>query len=98
MDPKVEAIVNQLKQYNPDKIILFGSYAHGHPHEDSDVDLAVIKKTSDSFHERNVKARLLVRTTTPVDILVFTPEEFEARRKTSLFIKEIAEKGKVVYG
>src|SRR5260370_12177031 len=30
------------KKFQPDKIILFGSYAYGTPHEDSDVDILVI--------------------------------------------------------
>ena len=31
-------IVERLKPLNPDKIILFGSYAYGTPNEDSDID------------------------------------------------------------
>ena len=30
------------KQYNPHAIVLFGSYNGGNPHEDSDIDIAVI--------------------------------------------------------
>jgi predicted nucleotidyltransferase len=30
------------KQFNPERIILFGSYAYGKPREDSDVDLLVV--------------------------------------------------------
>ena len=44
MHPTVQNIINQLKPYQPEKIILFGSYAHGQPSKDSDVDLVVIKK------------------------------------------------------
>lgn len=29
-------------EFSPDKIILFGSYAYGTPHEDSDVDILVV--------------------------------------------------------
>ncbi len=42
---KIKAeIVERLKPLNPEKIILFGSYAYGNPTEDSDIDLYVIKK------------------------------------------------------
>jgi len=98
MHQTVQDIINQLKPYQPEKIILFGSYAYGHPNEDSDVDLIIIKKTKDAFLERQKNARLLLKTTTAVDVFVFTPEEFEKVKYTNLFIKEAAELGKVVYG
>lgn len=98
MDPIVRSVLNQLKAYQPEKIILFGSYAYGKPNRDSDVDIAIIKSTSDSFHERQKKVRLLMRTTTPVDVFVFTPEEFEKAAKNNLLVKEIATMGKVIYG
>ena len=98
MHQTVQDIINQLKPYQPEKIILFGSYAYGHPNEDSDVDLIIIKKTKDAFLERQKNARLLLKTTTAVDVFVFTPEEFEKVKYTNLFIKEAVELGKVVYG
>jgi len=36
-------IIEKLKLLNPDKIILFGSYAYGKPNEDSDIDLFLLK-------------------------------------------------------
>lgn len=98
MHPKVKEIVDQLKPYNPEKIILFGSYAYGKPGEYSDVDLIVVKKTNKSFHERQIEARMLLQTDTPLDIFVFTPEEYEKHKNTNLFLKEVSTKGKVVYG
>lgn len=98
MHPNVLTIINQLRSYQPERIILFGSYAYGQPQEDSDVDLLVIKKTTDHFHERQKKARLLLKSTIPVDIFVFTPEEFEEAKQSNPFIKEAVEMGKIVYG
>ena len=83
--------------YHPEKIILFGSYAYGKPTENSDVDLVIIKNTTESFLERQKSARSLLRTTTPVDIFVFTSSEFEKAKDNNLLIKEIAELGKVIY-
>lgn len=94
---KVSAIVNQLKAYNPEKVILFGSYAHGNPGKDSDIDLVLIKKTGDPFNQRLKKVHLLLKTKTPVDVFVFTPDEFARGIKTNPFIKEVAEYGKIVY-
>ena len=40
-------IVQKLKPLNPDKIILFGSYAYGTPNDDSDIDLYIV--TNDNY-------------------------------------------------
>jgi uncharacterized protein len=40
---QMEALSQQIaQQFNPNRIILFGSYAYGEPTEDSDVDLLVV--------------------------------------------------------
>ncbi len=97
MDQTVQNIINQLKAYQPEKIILFGSYAYGVPNENSDVDLVIIKNTSEPFLERQKQARSLLRTTTPVDIFVFTPSEFEKAKNNNLLIKEVDKFGNVIY-
>lgn len=98
MNPVVKDIIDQLQPYKPERIILFGSYASGQPTRNSDVDLVVIKKTTQSFLERQKHARSLIRTTTPVDIFIFTPDEYERAKKNNLFIKEVVQTGKVIYG
>lgn len=94
----ISKIVSQLEPYRPEKVILFGSYAYGKPGKDSDVDLVLIKNTKESFTKRLKQVRMLLRTTTPVDVFVFTPQEFEKAAKTNPLIYEISKKGKVVYG
>ncbi len=98
MHPKVREIVDQLKAYHPKQIILFGSYVSGQQTEYSDVDLVVIKTTDLPFLERQKQVYRLLRTLTPVDIFVFTPEEFKKGKHNNLFLKEVAESGKVIYG
>ena len=39
------------KRFRPDKVILFGSYAYGKPHEGSDVDLLVIMRAKDAIDQ-----------------------------------------------
>jgi predicted nucleotidyltransferase len=42
----VSQIVDKIiREYQPKKIILFGSYAYGEPNEDSDIDLLIVKNT-----------------------------------------------------
>lgn len=89
-------------RYQPEKIILFGSYAHGNPTEDSDVDLLIIKNTEKKFADRWVEVKRLLRNvsqTLPVTPLVYTEKEIEARAAIKdFFIQEILEKGEVLYG
>lgn len=93
----IERIVSEL---NPEKIILFGSYAYGNPTPDSDVDLLVIMKTKAKAIDRYVAvSNLLYPRQFPVDILVKTPKEIEAesKKKGNFFMREILTKGKVLY-
>jgi predicted nucleotidyltransferase len=86
------------RTYKPQRIILFGSYAYGTPNEDSDVDMLVIM----SFEGKNpeMAAQILNQTDPhfPIDLLVRTPDQVLERLKSGdFFIKEIIERGKVLY-
>lgn len=83
----------------PEKIILFGSYAYGHPTPDSDVDLLVIWDTKASSKDRYLSvSTLIVPRPFAVDILVRTPREIErSLKKGDFFIEEITTQGKVLY-
>jgi predicted nucleotidyltransferase len=85
------------EEFHPDKIILFGSYAYGTPHEDSDVDLLVVMPTRNR-HSQAV--RILWRLAAPfaVDLLVRTPKEMAWRlEEGESFTTTIVAKGKVLY-
>ena len=47
------------EKFQPDRIILFGSYAYGTPHEDSDVDILVVMPARNEM-DQAVKIRLTV--------------------------------------
>src|SRR3990172_4867561 len=87
--------------YQPEKIILFGSYAYGKPDSDSDLDLLIIKKTSDRFIDRWINIRQIVsdpKRSIPFDPIVLTPEEIEERLAMGdQFVEEIIKKGEVLY-
>lgn len=86
------------KQYQPEKIILFGSYATGNPTPDSDVDLLVIIDTKRSTWELGVEISLMLKHSFPLDIIVKTPQEIIKRLNYGdFFIRDIVEKGKVLY-
>ena len=97
LPPAVKRIVKRLE---PEKIILFGSYAYGDPTPDSDVDLLVIMKTEESTKDRYLTVgRLLRPRQFPVDIIVKTPQEIKRalKHKGNFFIQEIVTNGKVLY-
>ena len=88
--------------YQPRQVILFGSLAYGRSDEDSDIDLLIIKETSETPLERRVRVRQLVSEPgrrIPVSPLVLTPAELAHRLSLGdPFYQEIMARGKVLYG
>jgi uncharacterized protein len=100
LQAELERIVRVLvEQYNPECVILYGSFAHGDIHEWSDLDLCVIKRTKKRFIERLEEVGLLTLPCVGCQILVYTPEELEAVQQQGhyFFVDEILGKGKVLY-
>ncbi len=99
---QIDRIVRQVVDvYQPDKVILFGSYAYGEPDADSDLDLLIIKKTSERFIDRWIRVRQIVSdpdSTIPFEPIVLTPEELKERLAIGdQFIERIVTKGKMLY-
>ena len=90
-----------LMNYTPQKVILFGSYAYGNAQPDSDIDLLIIKETSERFIDRWVAVQRILTGTHrsfPVETLVMTPREIENRLAIGdQFIEEILERGEILY-
>ena len=93
----VEIIV---KGYKPDKIILFGSYAKGNPHDYSDLDFLIIKKTKERYIKRPMDVmELFDPYPHAMDIFVYTPKEFEKSKKKNGTLAHIVNReGKLMYG
>lgn len=94
----IQSVIDQLKALHPQAIILFGSAARGNLHPDSDIDLLLIQRTNKPFFQRMLEARLAVRSSAPLDILVITPKESKTMPQQNEFFREIIEEGKLVYG
>ena len=84
---------------DPARIILFGSYAYGTPHQDSDIDILVVMETDRPRHKRPVPInRALAGLLIPKDILVYTPAEVKDWKDVpQAFVTQILKKGVVVY-
>ncbi|GAK56590.1 hypothetical protein U27_03552 [Candidatus Vecturithrix granuli] len=98
-----QEILERLKPLQPEKVILFGSYAYGEPNKDSDVDVLVV--TADDFipqnFAQNMEIKLKVdrcldglRDRFPVDVIVHTkPMHARFVALQSAFAREILRKG-----
>lgn len=105
-NPGLQAVVREIvrrliAEYAPQKVILFGSYAYGQPDEDSDIDLLIIKETSERFLDRLDTVRRAAAGThrcIPFDPIVLTPGEVEQRlRMGDQFIADILQRGEILY-
>lgn len=86
------------EQYAPQRILLFGSLISGEVKEWSDIDLVIIKETERKFLDRIREVLQLLRPQVGVDILVYTPDEFDQLVQQRAFVRdEIVGKGKVLY-
>jgi len=105
MDKITNEIKETIKQaIDPDKIILFGSYAYGKPNENSDIDICIIKDV-EKKQFRDIKLTLLnklrkiiISNKIDIDIMVNNQKKIEERIKMGdLFYKDILEKGRIIY-
>ncbi|MGD1861298.1 MAG: nucleotidyltransferase domain-containing protein [Leptolyngbyaceae cyanobacterium] len=96
---QIKALSQQIaEQFQPERIILFGSYAYGDPNEDSDVDLLVVMPFEGHSPRKAAEIRFQVRPQFPLDLLVRTSELLRQRLELGdFFIQEIIDKGEVLY-
>lgn len=88
-----------VKEYQPEKIILFGSHAWGKPDKSSDLDFFIVKN---SKKERRFRAtdveRIITSRNIATDILVYTPSEVKKRLNLGdFFVKRIFNEGNLLY-
>ena len=100
----IPLIVEELKKAEPEKIILFGSYAYGQPNEDSDLDILVIKDIEAAkVREFRIDLKLklwniIQKLNIPIDIFVDSQQSIDQRIEDGdQFYKEIISKGTVIY-
>ena len=88
-----------IENIDPEKIILFGSYAKGNHNEDSDLDLIIVKQSNLPKHKRGIEIRrLFYGLLIPMDLKVYTPEEFENELKNKYsFLNSAMKDSKTLY-
>ncbi|MEK7146791.1 MAG: nucleotidyltransferase domain-containing protein [Patescibacteria group bacterium] len=96
---KIQEVTEKIvREFQPEKIILFGSYAWGTPTQDSDVDLFIVKETLNTRETaREIDGSIRPRPF-PIDLIVYKPESVKnALAANDFFIKDIIAKGRVLY-
>lgn len=95
----IESLIGKLREsYKPEMIMMFGSRARGDLKMESDLDLLIVKKAKKSPLRRRVDVRKILSTDIALDVIVYTPDEFEAMVKSgSAFIKTLFKEGKILY-
>ncbi|GAB4581407.1 MAG: nucleotidyltransferase domain-containing protein [Anaerolineales bacterium] len=98
-DIRVKNIVSEIvEKFFPEKIVLFGSYAHGTPTRDSDVDLLVIMPTQERPLRKAAEISASIEHPLPIDVIVKTPQEIETRLALGdTFISKIIQEGITVH-
>ena len=98
---KINEVINRIvKNINPEKIILFGSYASGNPSEESDLDILIVKEMRMPRYKRGREVKKHLRgMKIPIDVIVYTKKEIKEWEGTkTAFINQAIKQGKVLYG
>jgi uncharacterized protein len=96
---KIRDLTSQIaREFKPDKIILFGSYAYGKPSNNSDVDILVVLRFNGKAVRKAIEIRNKVNAGMPLDLIVRTPEQLAERLALDdWFMREIVERGRTLY-
>ena len=95
----IRALARQIaEKFKPKKIILFGSYAHGKPNAESDVDLLVVMDTPLKEVRQSIEICWQIDHRFGLDLIVYTPKHLAERVKMGdWFLRDVLKEGKVLY-
>jgi len=100
IEQKIKEVAAKIvREHKPEKVILFGSWAWGHPGPDSDVDLFVVKDVGNTRElARKIDGSIFPRPF-PMDLIVYKPDQVKKRLDMGdFFITDILSKGIILYG
>ncbi len=98
MSSVIELSKRIAREFNPEKIILFGSHAYGTPREYSDVDLLVIMPFDGSAFRKSLEIEDRIAPPFYLDIVVRSPDDAARRyREGDPLIQEAFDRGRVLY-
>lgn len=98
-EPAIRRLCERIaEEFDPDRIVLFGSHAAGQARQDSDVDLLVVLRFEGKGLAKSLEILNRVNPEFSVDLIVRRPEDIERRyREGDPFIREALDHGRVLY-
>jgi predicted nucleotidyltransferase len=97
LESALQRIVAALSQEpSVHKIILFGSYAAGRRDLFTDIDLLVVMDSTKDYVTRTANLYASLQAGIDLDLLVYTPDEFENMRQKS-FLRNALKHAEVLY-
>ena len=99
---EVRQIANEYSQevkriLNPDKIILFGSYVNGNPHDESDIDIAVLVSGINGENWYNARIKLQDIRWNKANFIDVEPHLLDESRDPSGFVEHVVKTGEIIY-
>jgi predicted nucleotidyltransferase len=86
------------REFRPNRIILFGSYAYGVPGEDSDIDILVVLPFTGKPTRKALEILSKIKPMIPLDLIVRTPEAVSERiASNDWLMRDVMEKGQTLY-
>ena len=95
----IDEVVHQIaEKFEPQKIILFGSYARGNPRPESDVGILVVMETPLKESKQSLEIRRYLGVMFGLDLIVYKPQHLEERLEMGdWFLRDVLKEGKVLY-
>ncbi|HSV30556.1 MAG TPA: nucleotidyltransferase domain-containing protein [Atribacteraceae bacterium] len=104
MHNEIQKVLDEVKhrivsRFQPQRIILFGSYAGDKPGPDSDLDILVVMEVKGSTRQKANEIDLLMADRiVPMDFIVLTPEQYEQQKNIiGTMVRQADREGKVIY-
>lgn len=96
---EIERITQELRRLGATLVVLFGSRARGTATETSDADLLVVMPSipGETFAGRLARVASDVQPRIPVDLLVYSPDEFASIRVSRRFVRDALAEGRVLH-
>lgn len=97
LEAELERAVSELKDMGAERIILIGSLADGTLSPLSDMDLVAVMQVEERFLDRIKMAYQRIKPSVAMDLLIYTPEEFDEMKEKSPFLIHALKKGKLLH-
>ncbi len=96
---EIQAVGHSIaREFHPQRIILFGSHAHGTAGEHSDVDLLVIMRFEGTGFRQSLEILNRLDLRLPIDLIAYRPEDAQRRyAEGDPLVREAIDRGKTLY-